>query len=94
MSTGVSEVAAERVGSFRVLLTVQVKPGLEAECEKVWAEGSKEVTSQSANLGHSLARSAREDSARWVRDGAGPGSPGGRRPTRDVGAHPWGAPAR
>ncbi|MEU2314184.1 antibiotic biosynthesis monooxygenase family protein [Streptomyces albidoflavus] len=66
MSTGVSEVAAERVGSFRVLLTVQVKPGLEAEFEKVWAEGSKEVTSQSANLGHSLARSAREESVYYV----------------------------
>ncbi|MEV4875830.1 antibiotic biosynthesis monooxygenase family protein [Streptomyces cyaneofuscatus] len=59
-------MAKERVGVFRVLLTVQVKPGLEAEFEKVWAEGSKEVTAQSANLGHSLARSAREESVYYV----------------------------
>ena len=57
---------AEQVGSFRVLLTVQVKPGLQAEFEKVWAEGSKEVTAQPANLGHTLARSAQEESVYYV----------------------------
>ncbi|MFJ7491554.1 antibiotic biosynthesis monooxygenase family protein [Streptomyces sp. NPDC097727] len=59
-------MAVERVGAFRVLLTVQVKPGMEADFERVWAEGSKEVTAQSANLGHSLARSAREESVYYV----------------------------
>ncbi|MGC9535665.1 antibiotic biosynthesis monooxygenase family protein [Streptomyces sp. UG1] len=57
---------AGQVGSFRVLLTVQVKPGLEAEFEKVWAQGSKEVTAQPANLGHTLARSAQEESVYYV----------------------------
>ncbi|HEY9373878.1 antibiotic biosynthesis monooxygenase family protein [Streptomyces sp.] len=51
---------AARTGSFRVLLTVQVKPGLEADFEQVWTEGSKEVTAQAANLGHTLARSAKD----------------------------------
>ncbi|GBP99896.1 antibiotic biosynthesis monooxygenase [Streptomyces spongiicola] len=48
----------ERSGTFRVLLTVQVRPGMEADFEKVWAEGGKEVTAQPANLGHTLARGA------------------------------------
>lgn len=59
-------MAAERVGAFRVLLTVHVKPGLEADFEKVWAEGSEEVTAQPANLGHTLARSTREESVYYV----------------------------
>ncbi|MGP3922402.1 MULTISPECIES: antibiotic biosynthesis monooxygenase family protein [unclassified Streptomyces] len=59
-------MAGRQAGAFRVLLTVQVKPGLEADFEKVWAEGSKEVTAQSANLGHTLARSAKEESVYYV----------------------------
>jgi heme-degrading monooxygenase HmoA len=57
---------AAQAGAFRVLLTVQVKPGMEADFEKVWAEGSKEVTAQRANLGHTLARSAKEASVYYV----------------------------
>ncbi|WP_327378238.1 antibiotic biosynthesis monooxygenase [Streptomyces sp. NBC_01216] len=62
-----SEVGA-RAGSFRVLLTVQVTPGMEADFERVWTEGSKEVTAQAANLGHTLARSAKpgEESVYYV----------------------------
>ncbi|MFI8089640.1 antibiotic biosynthesis monooxygenase family protein [Streptomyces sp. NPDC086080] len=59
-------MAAEQVGTFRVLLTVQVRTGMEADFERVWAEGSKEVTAQPANLGHTLARSAREESVYYV----------------------------
>ncbi|MFC9427877.1 antibiotic biosynthesis monooxygenase family protein [Streptomyces sp. NPDC056987] len=51
---------------FRVLLTVRVKPGMAAGFEKVWAEGSEEVTAQEANLGHTLARSAQEDDVYYV----------------------------
>ncbi|MFF0431983.1 antibiotic biosynthesis monooxygenase family protein [Streptomyces sp. NPDC004327] len=59
---------AARAGSFRVLLTVQVNPGMEADFEQVWTEGSKEVTAQPANLGHTLARSAKpgEESVYYV----------------------------
>ncbi|MFI8520749.1 antibiotic biosynthesis monooxygenase family protein [Streptomyces sp. NPDC085481] len=59
---------ADTTGAFRVLLTVQIKPGLEPEFEKVWAEGSKEVTAQAANLGHSLARGTKagEESTYYV----------------------------
>ena len=57
---------AVQPGTFRVLLTVEVKPGLEADFENVWAEGSKEVTAQRANLGHTLARSAKEASVYYV----------------------------
>lgn len=59
-------MAHEGPGVFRVLLTVHVKQGKEAEFERVWAEGSKEVTAQSANLGHTLARSAQEESVYYV----------------------------
>ncbi|MDX3377999.1 antibiotic biosynthesis monooxygenase [Streptomyces sp. ME02-6991-2A] len=59
---------AAHVGSFRVLLTVQVNPGMEQDFERVWSEGSKEVTAQAANLGHTLARSAKpgEESVYFV----------------------------
>ncbi|MFG2332160.1 antibiotic biosynthesis monooxygenase family protein [Streptomyces sp. NPDC048604] len=59
---------AATTGSFRVLLTVQVVPGREADFERVWTEGSKEVTAQPANLGHTLARSAKpgEESVYFV----------------------------
>lgn len=55
-----------RSGAFRVLLTVRVKEGMAADFEKVWAEGSEEVTAQPANLGHTLARSAQEDDVYYV----------------------------
>ncbi|MFJ8107272.1 antibiotic biosynthesis monooxygenase family protein [Streptomyces sp. NPDC096132] len=57
---------AAQNGTFRVLLTVRVKPGMGADFEKVWAEGSAEVTAQPANLGHTLAHSAQEDDVYYV----------------------------
>ncbi|MFE8014489.1 antibiotic biosynthesis monooxygenase family protein [Streptomyces antibioticus] len=57
---------AEASGPFRVLLTVRVKAGMAADFEKVWAQGSAEVTAQPANLGHALARSALEDDVYYV----------------------------
>lgn len=51
---------------FRVFLTVQVKPGREADFEAAWHEGSKAVTSQSANLSHLLARSTKDDNVYYV----------------------------
>ncbi|RCG25313.1 antibiotic biosynthesis monooxygenase [Streptomyces reniochalinae] len=54
------------MGTFRVLLTVQVKPGMEAGFEQVWRQGSAQVTAQPANLGHTLARSAHEESVYYV----------------------------
>ncbi|GGS91684.1 antibiotic biosynthesis monooxygenase family protein [Streptomyces cinerochromogenes] len=59
-------MASAQAGTFRVLLTVRVRPGTEAEFERAWEEGSKEVTAQSGNLGHTLARSAQEESVYFV----------------------------
>ncbi|MEV5985411.1 antibiotic biosynthesis monooxygenase family protein [Streptomyces sp. NPDC052051] len=59
-------MASATTGSFRVLLTVQVKPGAEADFEKAWEEGSKEVTAQAGNLGHTLARSTQDESVYFV----------------------------
>jgi heme-degrading monooxygenase HmoA len=43
-------------GPFRVMLTVEVVSGREAEFEQAWREGSTLVTAQPANRGHWLAR--------------------------------------
>ncbi|MBB0230136.1 antibiotic biosynthesis monooxygenase [Streptomyces calidiresistens] len=64
--TGSATRNRDRREVFRVLLTVQVKPDLEDEFERVWAEGSREITAQPANLGHTLARSATEKSVYYV----------------------------
>ncbi|HEU5270192.1 MAG TPA: antibiotic biosynthesis monooxygenase family protein [Jatrophihabitans sp.] len=41
---------------FRVMLTMQIKPGAEADFERVWLEIGDAVTSHPANLGQSLSR--------------------------------------
>jgi heme-degrading monooxygenase HmoA len=43
-------------GGFRVLLRMQIKPGMEADFERVWLEIGDSVTSHPANLGQWLAR--------------------------------------
>src|SRR5262245_9111678 len=47
---------------FRVVLTMQVHPGREAEFEETWYAASGAVTGQPANLAHWLARDTREPS--------------------------------
>lgn len=40
--------------TFRVILRVDVKPGMEADFERVWLSGSPDVTADPANRGHDL----------------------------------------
>jgi heme-degrading monooxygenase HmoA len=61
MSTGGSEVAGPAPGKvFRVMLRMQIKPGMGADFERVWREVGDSVTSHPANLGQWLSRSAEE----------------------------------
>ncbi|WP_173142207.1 antibiotic biosynthesis monooxygenase family protein [Kibdelosporangium persicum] len=43
-------------GVFRVMLRMDIKPGMENEFERVWREIGDSVTSHPANLGQWLAR--------------------------------------
>jgi heme-degrading monooxygenase HmoA len=51
-------------GFFRVMLMMQIKPGAEADFERVWLEIGDAVTSHPANLGQSLSRS--EDNLYYI----------------------------
>ena len=51
---------------FRVMLTMHVHPGLEAEFERTWLEIGDQVTSHPANLGQWLIRSADEPSTFYI----------------------------
>jgi heme-degrading monooxygenase HmoA len=42
---------------FRVMLQMQIKPGMEADFERTWLEIGDSVTSHPANLGQWLSRS-------------------------------------
>jgi heme-degrading monooxygenase HmoA len=44
-------------GAFRVMLRMQIKPGAEADFERVWLEVGDSVTDHPANLGQWLSRS-------------------------------------
>jgi heme-degrading monooxygenase HmoA len=52
--------------TFRVLLRVEVRPGLETDFEGEWRAGSEVVAGQPANRGHWLSRSDKEDSTYYV----------------------------
>lgn len=49
-----------RDGTFRVMLRMNIKPGAEADFERVWMEIGDAVTSHPANLGQWLSRSDEE----------------------------------
>jgi heme-degrading monooxygenase HmoA len=49
--------------AFRVMLRMQIKPGMEADFERVWLEIGDSVTGHPANLGQWLSRSAEEPGA-------------------------------
>lgn len=63
MLTGESEVADE---VFRVMLRMQIKPGLEEGFEQVWRDVGSSVTGHPANLGQWLSRSAEEDGVYYI----------------------------
>ncbi|ASO19718.1 heme-degrading monooxygenase HmoA [Actinoalloteichus hoggarensis] len=46
--------------TFRVMLRMQIKPGMEQDFERVWLEVGDSVTSHPANLGQWLSRSDEE----------------------------------
>ncbi|MFD4790067.1 antibiotic biosynthesis monooxygenase family protein [Streptomyces sp. NPDC058459] len=47
--------------TFRVMLKMQIKPGMEAEFERVWQEVGGSVTDHPANRGQWLSRSTTEN---------------------------------
>ena len=51
---------------FRVMLRMQIKPGMEADFERVWLEIGDSVTSHPANLGQWLSRSAEERGVYYI----------------------------
>lgn len=55
---------AEKV--FRVMLRMQIKPGMENDFEKVWLEVGDSVTTHPANLGQWLSRSTEEDGVYYI----------------------------
>jgi heme-degrading monooxygenase HmoA len=51
---------------FRVMLRMQIKPGLEYEFERTWLAVGESVTSHPANLGQWLSRSEDETGVYYV----------------------------
>ncbi len=52
--------------TFRVMLRMQIKPGMEEEFERTWTAVGDSVTSHPANLGQWLSRSADEDGVFYI----------------------------
>ncbi|MFB9364633.1 antibiotic biosynthesis monooxygenase family protein [Kitasatospora sp. NPDC001664] len=51
---------------FRVMLRMQINPGMEGDFERVWREVGDSVTDHPANLGQWLSRSAEESGVYWI----------------------------
>ncbi|MGI5171049.1 antibiotic biosynthesis monooxygenase family protein [Spirillospora sp. CA-253888] len=51
---------------FRVMLRMEIKPGLERDFERVWQEVGDSVTGHPANLGQWLSRSAEEEGIYYI----------------------------
>ncbi|MFC5723788.1 antibiotic biosynthesis monooxygenase family protein [Streptomyces gamaensis] len=51
---------------FRVMLRMEIKPGLEEEFERVWQEVGTSVTTHPASLGQWLARSRDEEGVYYI----------------------------
>lgn len=56
--------AADQV--FRVMLRMQIKPGMETDFERVWNEVGDSVTGDPANLGQWLSRSSTEEGVYYI----------------------------
>ncbi|GGV39999.1 antibiotic biosynthesis monooxygenase [Actinomadura cremea] len=52
--------------AFRVMLRMQIKPGVEAEFEDVWRSVGDVITGHPANLGQWLMRSAEEPGIYYI----------------------------
>ncbi|MFH9111009.1 antibiotic biosynthesis monooxygenase family protein [Streptomyces albus] len=53
-------------GTFRVLLRMQINPGMEAEFEKVWQGSTEAVTGHPACLGQWLSKSTDEEAVYYI----------------------------
>jgi heme-degrading monooxygenase HmoA len=51
---------------FRVMLRMQIKPGMEADFERTWLSVGSSVTSHPANLGQWLSRSLDEEGVYYI----------------------------
>ncbi|MDF3299884.1 antibiotic biosynthesis monooxygenase family protein [Streptomyces tropicalis] len=51
---------------FRVMLRMEIRPGMEDDFEKVWREVGDSVTGHPANLGQWLSRSAEENGIYYI----------------------------
>ncbi|MGC4769689.1 antibiotic biosynthesis monooxygenase family protein [Micromonospora sp. DT44] len=52
--------------SFRVMLRMEIRPGMAADFERVWREVGDSVTSHPANLGQWLSRGAEEEDIYYI----------------------------
>lgn len=55
-----------RAQAFRVMLRMEVKPGMGGEFERAWRETGDSVTSHPANLGQWLSRSTEDDDIYYI----------------------------
>ncbi|MDH2390807.1 antibiotic biosynthesis monooxygenase [Streptomyces sp. HNM0663] len=53
-------------GAFRVLLRMEINPGMEADFEKAWRGSTEAVTGHSACLGQWLSKDNDEDSVYFI----------------------------
>lgn len=56
----------DRSSTFRVMLTMSIRPGLEREFERTWHQVGRTIVQHPANLGHWLSRSAEEESVYYI----------------------------
>lgn len=52
--------------TFRVMLTMNIKPGMEAEFEQTWHRVGSSIVKHPANLGHWLSRDAEQPSTYYI----------------------------
>ena len=53
-------------GTFRVMLRMEIKPGLEQEFEQTWHRVGTSIVTHPANRGHWLSRSSEEQSVYYI----------------------------
>lgn len=56
----------ERNTTFRVMLRMDIHPGMEKEFEETWHRVGSAIVAHPANLGHWLSRSAEDESVYYV----------------------------
>ena len=56
----------DRSSTFRVMLRMSIRPGMEQEFEQTWHRVGSAIVRHPANLGHWLSRSTEEDSVYYI----------------------------